>query len=540
MDLSQVEKRHLVCIFLLALGLRLFVFFFTPVIGTDCYNYFEAAREFIEGQYYNVSWPPLYPLFIASFSLLTGEYEIAGKAVALLFGVFTVFPLYFFTRSIFGHNAGIIAALLLAVNPTHVRLSGDIMRDTTHVFFFITSIYLTWQAIERKTWYLYALLGFSVSLDILTRPEGGMVLLCVITTWLLFADGESLKKRFLQKARTLSIFLTPFIILASFYFLVLGGNVFISKHAYKLSGITQVQLNLETHEPNAALKERTPDGLKLYTWKNKKRYDLIILYMLNEFAKTLFLPYLPLFLVGFFRFYAPDSKRGSPSSFARRILSFLSILRLRLAAVEIRKEYFILSLAALYFILIFCWSLTTYVASGRYFLALVMLSLIWAGNGGEIVAEKLARKLPSITKSAMGLSIAILLLMVVIVLVALPKDLKVKRRHEISQKLAGYWIKDQFPGRAKIMGRAWREGHKVAFYAQGDFKPLSLHWPHSSPLYRARRDKVNYLVFYKEEIPPDLYTRIEQAGDCIFVKEWMDKKDKKERHLRLYHFIHER
>lgn len=540
--LSHEDKKHLIYIFLLALGLRLYVFYFTPVIGTDCYLHFSFARNFIEGQYHDITYPPLFPLFIASFSLITGEYVIAGKTVALLFGVFAIFPLYFFTRSLFGHNAGMIAALLLAVNPTHVRLSGDIMRDTTHVFFFITSIYLTWLAIERRRWYHYALLSFSVSLDLLTRVEGGMVLLCVITPWLLFTNGEALKKRFLEKAFFLSIFLAPFLIFASVCLLTPPGNHYIFSRIYKLRSVTREQSHPEMYVPTTASKKRIPDSFKIYTWKEEKKYHIIFLYILNESAKALFLPYLPLFLIGFFRFYVPDSKRGSPSSFARRILSFLSILRLRLAAVEIRKEYFILFLAASYLILMFCWSLASYVASGRYLLALVVLSLIWAGKGGEIVAEKLAKKMPRMAKSAMDPSLALLLLMAVIVLVGLPKDLKVKRRHEISQKLAGYWIKDHFPKRVKIMGRAWKEGHKVTLYAQGDFVNLNLKWNYPTLLDQARKNKLDFLIFYREDIPSLLYSKTEQDGDFAFIKEWtnMDKKGKNERHLRLYRFIPER
>ncbi|MEE9315562.1 MAG: glycosyltransferase family 39 protein [bacterium] len=540
--MSHPEKRLLIYLFFLALGLRLYVFYFTPVIGTDCYLHYSLARNFIEGQYHNITHPPLFHLFVASFSLVTGEYVIAGKTVALLFGVFAIFPLYFFTRSLFGHNAGIIAALLLAVNPTHVRLSGDIMRDTTHVFFFITSIYLTWLAVERRTWYYYALLGFSVSLDLLSRAEGGMLLLCIITPWLLFTNGEALKKRFLEKVFFLSIFLAPFLIFASIYLLTPLDNHYISSHIYRLRDIAREQSHPEMQVPTVASKERTPDSFKIYTWGEEKKYHIIFLYILNELAKAIFLPYLPLFLIGFFRFSVPDSKRESPSSFARRILSFLSILRLRLAAVEIRKEYFILSLAASYLILMFCSSLAFYVASGRYLLALVVLSLIWAGKGGEIVAEKLAKKMPRMAKTAMDPSLALLLLMAVIVLVSLPKDLKVKRRHEISQKLAGYWIKDHFPKRAKIMGRVWEEGHKVALYAQGDFMNLNLKWRYSTLRSHARKNKPDFLVFYRENIPSLLYSKIEKDGDFAFIKEWtnMDREDKNERHLRLYRFIPER
>ncbi len=541
MVLSQVEKRHLIYVFLIALGLRSYVFLFTPVIGTDCYTYFSLAKDFVEGQYHNINYPPLYPIFIASFSLITGEYEVAGKLVALLFGVFTVFPLYFFARSLFGHKAAVITALLLAVNPTHVRLSADLMRETTHVFFFITSIYLTWHAIEGKSWRLYALLGVSVCLDFLTRVEGGVVLLCVIIPWLLLANGESLKKNLLQRALFLFIFLAPFLVLVSPYFMTIRGSDYIYGRVYKLIASERQVVHPKADGTKAAHKKRLSEADKIHIWKEKKRYDMIFLYILHESARTLFLPYLPLLLVGFFRFSLPDSTRGSPSGFILRAFSVLTALRLRLAAVDIRKEYFVLSLLAVYSVPLFRWAITDCTVSGRYLLACVVLSLIWAGKGGEIVVEELERKISIPAAPSMDFSRYFLLFMAIIVFSALPKDLKVKRKHEISQKVAGYWIRDQYSGKLVVMGRVWKEGGKVALYAQADLTRLLLVWSYRTVVSEARRYKADYLVFYKEDMRPKVYSKIEQEGDFVFLKEWVDtdRKGKIERHLRLYRLIPE-
>ncbi|MFQ5956934.1 MAG: hypothetical protein ACE5KK_04100 [Candidatus Brocadiales bacterium] len=48
--MTTAEKRHLLYVAVLALVVRVFVCVVTPVIGTDCYNFFNAARYLVEGQ----------------------------------------------------------------------------------------------------------------------------------------------------------------------------------------------------------------------------------------------------------------------------------------------------------------------------------------------------------------------------------------------------------------------------------------------------------------------------------------------------------
>src|SRR3990167_6581707 len=91
--MSGSEKRHLLFLVLFALLLRLYVFVATPVIGTDGYNWFDSARRFAEGDFkagFRHPVHPFYPILFAVFTKLLGDYEVAGKAVAVVMGVLSM------------------------------------------------------------------------------------------------------------------------------------------------------------------------------------------------------------------------------------------------------------------------------------------------------------------------------------------------------------------------------------------------------------------------------------------------------------------
>src|SRR3990167_3777073 len=86
--MTPTEKRHLAYILLLALGLRLYVTLFTPVIGTDGYFFVKNSQLYYAGQFLEglrEAHHPLYPMLIALFNTAVGDFETAGKLVSLIF-----------------------------------------------------------------------------------------------------------------------------------------------------------------------------------------------------------------------------------------------------------------------------------------------------------------------------------------------------------------------------------------------------------------------------------------------------------------------
>lgn len=541
--LTQVERRHLLYIVILALVVRVFVSVATPVIGTDCYNYVHAARCFVEGQYSEAlrqGFHPLFPFFIAWAYLVVGDYEVAGKAVSLSFGVFTIFPLYFFTRSMFGHRAAIFAAGFLALNPAHVRLSADIMSDPVHIFFFTTAVWLTWVALERRVWYLNALVGAVVCLDYYTRTEG-IGLFLVILPWFILANLKYTREDILKRVFHIAIFTSALLVLAAPYLIYIKKDtghwyytqhkavkIIEGKHEVKRPDLEGTQFRRGTWE------RRTPEAVLLARWKETGQYHRIFIHILNEFAKDFYPPLLLFFFVGFFKIAIPRFEIISLSGLTKLLPSCLAFLRLRLESFDHRKELFIISLFCLYSVPLYLIAYKSYFISGRYLLPMVVLSFTWAGHGFQRVSDRIIGSFVWMAQPALYSSRGMLILMALVLAVTLPKTLKIKRKYEVSKKEAGYWIKEHFSSRPVIMG-----DEKVAFYARGVYEPLdSVNCERI--MERAESLRIDYLVFYREDVPagfPEIYDKVEGSECFSFLKEWADKVGVKEKHLRLYKFV---
>ncbi|HHT9118560.1 MAG TPA: ArnT family glycosyltransferase, partial [Candidatus Hypogeohydataceae bacterium YC38] len=458
--MSGSEKRHLLFLVLFALLLRLYVFVATPVIGTDGYNWFNSARCFAEGDFkagFRHPVHPCYPILFAVFTKLLGDYEVAGKAVALVMGVLSIFPLYFFARGVFGHYAGLFAAFLLAVNPTHVRLSADIMSDTTSLFFFLGAIWLGWEAIKRGSWQWYAPAGVCVVLSYFTRAEG-LALFVVMLPWFILADVQGLKRHLLKRVVCVGLFIAPVILLSVPYFLFIHkekGSWHITQQLAARFATGHVKMTpILTGEDGRKPGGRVHEQEKIAGWKEKGQYHMIFLLTLNEFAKDFYQPLLPLLFIGLFRFASPPKVGGarlaggpgtSEVSPYQRITQGLPSLRLRLASSGSRGEFFLLSFFGLYFSLYYLFAYNAYYISGRYVLPMAVLSFVWAGVGMEKISQWLRQFVPSLERDTQGFNRAGLLILLALLVVVLPKDLKIKRKEEVVKKEVGYWLRTNSP-----------------------------------------------------------------------------------------------
>jgi 4-amino-4-deoxy-L-arabinose transferase-like glycosyltransferase len=547
---TSSEKKHLLYLALFSFALRLLVFIATPIIGGDSYNFIVVARAFSEGRFYEGLKEPIHPFFpwiIYLFSLITGEYEVSGKAVSLLFGTLTALPVYFLARSIFTHKVALFAVLLLAINPAHVRHSADIMSESTYIFFFVTSIWLAWEASVQRKGYLFPLTGLSLAAAYLTRAEG-IVLLFIIPFWLSLACLRDTRHALLKGLLHISLIVAVFTLGAMPYLIFIHkqkGQWLFTKQLAALQFIGSREAiieatdsetaiapidNLKAVKARAQLKGSKPDSLKLAEWKEKGHYYMIGLYILNTYAKVFYLPLLPFLFFGLFKFISPEVTKQPTKA-----LALLKSLHLRRAAKYPRAEYLLLSLFLIYFIIFFKFAYTNYYLSGRYFLPLVVVGCLWGGAGLQVISEYLSKAFPSFRDTGFGLSRATIALVAVSLVLTLPKDLKVKRSHEIMQKVAGKWIKEHCPEKPPvIMGL-----EKVAFYADGEFASISrvdLEY-YEQLMVSIKSRGVEYLVFYKELIEqtnPNLFREINSDKDFTLLKEWTAREKEGSRHLMLY------
>lgn len=132
-------------LFLLALMLRLWCLENPSYIG-DEFRQLPAALRYVEtGHSDNTFWhhPPL------GFTLLAGSINVFGynplgwrfKNIAT--GTISILFVYFLTRRFSGSSrAAVLAALMLAVDPLHLKMSGFCMEEVTATFFFFLAIFI--------------------------------------------------------------------------------------------------------------------------------------------------------------------------------------------------------------------------------------------------------------------------------------------------------------------------------------------------------------------------------------------------------------
>ena len=103
--------------------------------------------------------PPL-PFILTRLSLALDSSVFAVRLPSVVFATLTVPLLYLLGKSLFHRRAGLLAALLLAIAPLHIRYAQEARMYSMLTFFSLLSLYLFWRAIrtgQRRWWVGFAL-----------------------------------------------------------------------------------------------------------------------------------------------------------------------------------------------------------------------------------------------------------------------------------------------------------------------------------------------------------------------------------------------
>jgi len=495
------EKRDLIFLLGFALALRILLYKWTYLIAIDGTGfYLKPAQYFASGQWMDglgVGYHPLYPILVASFSKVLGDFELSGQMVSVLFGTLTVIPLYYLARGTFGGWSAFISSLFLAILPRHVAHSADFLSDPTYTFFFISAVWLGWEALRGDDWKILFLAGLATGLAYLTRAEGIGVLL-TLGPWLLFRRMHSQGWNYRRNGYACFILLFSFLLVASPYILYLRyytGAWTISRKPAVDRVVVLIKRKLFFQKPKVA--------------KATEEFDDII-QRLGERGKAPATGLSRWFrgLASFFKFFVVTFH---PLLF---VLFIIGLVRRKVPPHWAEREGFLLSIVCLYGLVLYGLSSLSYI-SHRYFLSLVALCLIWSGRGilellhwllQRVSSEKLGKIHITATKG-------MVLLTVMTVVIILPATIHPQRAEKRGRKEAGLWIKNNSASRPSVCTDMVR----VNYYAGGRMIFLG----EEKILYpeiveRARREGAEFLIvsnkkiesicpgFFKSRRPEDL------------------------------------
>jgi 4-amino-4-deoxy-L-arabinose transferase-like glycosyltransferase len=123
-------------------------------------------------------------LFQAILSLVFqfGVSDSAGRLLAVAIGLLTVALTYLIGRDLYGHGAGVVAALILAVMPYHVLVTRQVLLDGPMTLFSTLSLYALahFGLSGRPVWLYAAAAGFGLTL--LSKTNGVVMVGALYTT----------------------------------------------------------------------------------------------------------------------------------------------------------------------------------------------------------------------------------------------------------------------------------------------------------------------------------------------------------------------
>ena len=153
-----------------------------------------------------LNFNPLFPLMIAGASLVTHDYELAGRLVALFMGALLPLPVFGIASRLFNRRVGFIAATLTLLHPLLLHLSFTVFSEGPYATLFLSATYLVVRALDEPSTRNWLLVGVMFGLTWLLRAEASAAFAIAVLFALLATPGERVDR--LKRAMvTVAVFL---------------------------------------------------------------------------------------------------------------------------------------------------------------------------------------------------------------------------------------------------------------------------------------------------------------------------------------------
>ena len=172
------DHRVMLSIVVLAGLLRVgWVYYARTVPFSDFRQYDRLALGLAEGRGYvdqagdpTAFYPIGWPFFLSLVYRVFGHSWIAAQLVNVLMGVGVVILTYLIARYLLDRRTALIAALIVALNPTLILYSSTLGTESLFVFLLMLITWLTIRVIAGRSSADLLLIGLLTGFAILTRP----------------------------------------------------------------------------------------------------------------------------------------------------------------------------------------------------------------------------------------------------------------------------------------------------------------------------------------------------------------------------------
>jgi len=495
-------KKHshliiLLSILILAFFSRFYFFSQEGFVTTDGVQYLLSGKNLVETGKYEIFgspqliFPPGYSLAVGITDIFFNNLVFSARFVSFIAGFLSVYLFYLIGKELYNKKTGLLASFFVATFHFFIFISQETWSESLHILFVLITIYLYLKLIKNYKISLAILLGLSISLTYLIRPEGIVFLLLAII--FLFQRSRNLK--FKKAFAGSSIIIVTFFIAAApyFYFLYQNTGKLCLTAKAKPNLITGIILNgkdvddmnksdVNFYEKTFSNYDEETNSIKLPEEFTNISARGTIFNDPNEFLKR--------YLKGFWSEIKVLADQYLLNIFLIPIFAlFIFLLRTR----KLFKEIFILSLFPAIFLLMF----PAFHLESRYLLQ-VMVFIILLSSLGLSMKSKAVLNIKGL-KFSSALFLKVLKFMIIFLvfcnfIAIYINSLYSAPDYPLEHKLVGEYLKDSpdyDPEKSVIMSRK----PFAAFYAES--KKGSVPIPYTSPeniLRFAKARNVSYIV----------------------------------------------
>jgi 4-amino-4-deoxy-L-arabinose transferase-like glycosyltransferase len=470
-----------------------------------------ASGDFARGLGHD--YHPLYSLIMAVLYKVVPDMELSGTIISVFFGTLTVIVFYLISKGIFNQKVSFVSSIILSFHPYAVRLSADIISESTYFFFFISSLGLGFFAITNRRYLLFVLTGICSAFAYLARPEG-IGIIVVVASWCALKDCVKIKKLWKEKLVSILILIVAFLVFSMPYLVYIKKETGDWRLTKKKALTKMVRVQKVSNYQNSDRFEAVDNDKKgnssrkviKQTDTGKSDFKVHIkgiLHIVKKYIST-FHPFLFIFFI-------------------------IGVVNWTRISKEKHFGFYIITVIAFYLFILYRLSITHLVGdhdtfmypSRRHLMPLVIPAIFCVGVGIYTSGAWIHKKFQSnslivgfkeLLKSTW---IVQLIVLMIVVSVLLPKTLKPQRFDKYGIKEAGQWVKEHsykpFPS---ILSTSARN----AYYAGGKHVQMGRI---NGALNQVQSKKVDYmLITYREYrvIEKELQQRVKNKKIALAYK----------------------
>lgn len=147
----------------------------------------------------NMHLGPLYYYLILPFSVIFGFNPVGSSVGVALFGLATIFLIYWVGKKWFGEVVGLTTAFLYAISPVVITFSRSSWNPNVMPFFALLTVWSIWQFWQNKKFLWLSIAGVSVSFAIQSHYLGLLLAPLVGLFWLITLKNIFKNKKLMKQ-----------------------------------------------------------------------------------------------------------------------------------------------------------------------------------------------------------------------------------------------------------------------------------------------------------------------------------------------------